>query len=105
MNVEAPAGPITVACSGLGFSGFFGSSGKSLLDQQVVAWSKVRFLMDTQPEAFAAFLGGVKGQLDAQGYPDGSDLPGLQRRLLKDLLGWTPADLDTAWTEWAQQPR
>jgi len=53
----------------------------------------------------AAFLGGVKGQLDAQGYPSGSDLPGLQRTLLKDLFGWTPADFDAAWTEWAQQPR
>jgi hypothetical protein len=81
------------------------SFGELDMDAQVVAWSRVRFLMDAHPEACAAFLGGVKGQLDAQGYPDGSDLPGLQRRLLKDLLGWTPADFDTAWTEWAQLPR
>jgi hypothetical protein len=81
------------------------SFGELDMDAQVVAWSIVRFLMDAHPEAFAAFLGGVKGQLDSQGYPDGSDLPGLQRRLLKDLLGWTPADLDAAWGEWAQQPR
>jgi hypothetical protein len=75
------------------------------LDLQIAAWSRVRFLLDEHPQAFAAFLGGVKGQLDAQGYPTGSDLPELQRRLLKELLGWTPADFDAAWTTWATAPR
>jgi len=75
------------------------------LERQVAAWSRVRFLLDEHPTQFAAFLGGVKGQLDAQGYPSGSDLPELQRRLLKELFDWTPADFDTAWTAWAQSAR
>lgn len=75
------------------------------LDRQVAAWSRVRFLLDEHPVEFAAFLGGVKGQLDAQGYPSGGDLPELQRRLLKELWGWTPADFDDAWSTWARAAR
>jgi hypothetical protein len=71
------------------------------MDLQIAAWSRVCFLLEEKPEAFAAFLGGVKGQLDAQGYPTGNDLPDLQRRLLKELFGWTPADFDAAWEAWA----
>jgi hypothetical protein len=70
------------------------------MDAQICAWSRLRFLADEHPERLAAFLGGVKGQLDAQGYPSGEDLPGLQRRLLKELWDWTPADFDVAWTAW-----
>jgi len=81
------------------------SFGELDMDAQVVAWSRVRFLLDEHPAEFAAFLGGVKGQLDQQGYPSSADLPGLQRRLLKELFGWTPADFDTAWADWAQLKR
>lgn len=70
------------------------------MDDQVCAWSRLRFLADEHPDQLAAFLGGVKGQLDEAGYPSGADLPGLQRRLLKELWGWTPADFDAAWTAW-----
>lgn len=75
------------------------------MDAQVCAWSRLRFLADEHGERFAAFLGGVKGQLDAAGYPSGEDLPGLQRRLLKELWDWTPADFDAAWTAWATRGR
>jgi len=77
------------------------------MDANVVGWSRVRFLLEAHPQAFARFLGGIKGQLDAQGYPSGTDLPSLQRNLLKELWGWTPADFDAAWEAWvnAQDPR
>jgi hypothetical protein len=66
----------------------------------VTAWSMARFLIEAHPDAFAQFLGRVKGQLDGAGYPTGADLPGLQREALKELWKWTPADLDTAWAAW-----
>jgi hypothetical protein len=75
------------------------------LDAQVCAWSRLRFLADEHPRELAAFLGGVKGQLDGAGYPSGSDLPGLQRSLLQSLWGWTPADFDAAWTAWVRRRR
>lgn len=68
----------------------------------VAAWSIARFLIEAHPENYARFLGGIKGQLDAQGLPSGEDLPGLQRKLLKDLWGWSPADLDEAWRAWVK---
>jgi hypothetical protein len=74
------------------------------MDANVVCWSRVRFLIDVHPDAFARFLGGIKGQLDAQGYPTGADLEGLQRNLLKEIWGWTPADLDQAWETWLLAP-
>ena len=63
-------------------------------------WSRVVFLATEHPEAFAALLGGVKGQLDAAGYPSGEDLVGLQRRLFDEHFGWTPADFDAAYFAW-----
>jgi hypothetical protein len=71
--------------------------GELARDEHVVCWAAVRFLIDHHGEAFAAFLGGVKGQLDARGYPSGKDLPALQRRLLRELWDWSPPDLDAAW--------
>jgi hypothetical protein len=71
-------------------------------DGAVTAWSLARFLLEQHGASFAKFLGGVKGQLDARGYPSGEDLPGLQRKLLKELWGWTPADLDQAWSAWVR---
>jgi hypothetical protein len=73
-------------------------------DAKITCWSMVRFLLDEHGDAFAKFLGGVKGQLDAQGYPSSDDLPGLQRRLLKEIWSWTPAAFDEAWVAWATRP-
>ena len=36
------------------------------MSANIMAWSKVRFLIETEPEKFARFLGSVKGQLDEQ---------------------------------------
>jgi hypothetical protein len=73
-------------------------------DALFTVWSMVRFLIDTQPEGLAALCGGVKGQLDEQGSPTGKDLPGLQRRLLKEILGSTPQSLGEVWRAWASEP-
>lgn len=70
------------------------------MDANIVAWAKVRFLLETEPEKFAKFLGIVKGQLDAQGVPNGQNLEDLQRNALRELWGWTPAAFDTAWAAW-----
>lgn len=70
-------------------------------EEHVAAWAIVRFMAVEHPERFAAFLGGIKGQLDEQGLPTGRDLTGLQTRLLRELWSWTPADLDAAWKAWA----
>ncbi|MBK7878347.1 MAG: hypothetical protein IPJ77_22050 [Planctomycetes bacterium] len=73
-------------------------------ESKLTAWSMVRFLLDAHPEKTAQFLGGVKGQLDAQGIPTGRDLPDLQRKLLKDLWDWNPVTFDEAWTGWVTAP-
>jgi hypothetical protein len=77
----------------------FGSLG---VDGSVCAWSMVRFLIDEHGDAFAKFLGGIKGQLNAEGYPTGAELPALERNLLKELWNWSPADFDTAWAAWVR---
>jgi hypothetical protein len=73
------------------------------VDGLVQVWSISRFLLEEHGEAYARFLGGVKAQLDAEGRQSGDDLPGLERRLLQELFGWSPADLDRAWAEWARK--
>ena len=73
-------------------------------DGLFTVWSMVKFLLETNPEGLAKLLGGVKGQLDEQGSPSGKDLPGLQRKLLKDVFGWTPQSFDELWRAWASRP-
>lgn len=75
--------------------------GEMTQDDHVSAYGLVRFLIDEHPDAFARLVGEIKGQLDAEGYPDGSNLRDVQRSLLRELLGWTPAQLDAALLEWA----
>lgn len=67
-------------------------------------WSMVRFLIEEHPDELARILGGIKGQLDAQGLPTGNDLPSLQRGLFKEHGGWTYAAFDEQWKAWATRP-
>ena len=69
----------------------------------IVTWSKVRFLLDSEPDKFAKFLGLVKGQLDAKGVPNGQNLEDLQRNALRELWNWSPADFDVAWRAWVKR--
>lgn len=72
-------------------------------EDHITAYAKVRFLAEEHPQKFAEFLGAIKGQLDEQGYPSGKDLPGLQRKLLKDLWNWTPDQFDQAFEVWIEK--
>jgi hypothetical protein len=79
--------------------------GELTADDQISVWSRVRFLIEEHPDAFAKFLGGIKGQLDENQIPTGRDLPGLQRSLLQEYLGFSPLAFDDAWRAWlAKQP-
>jgi hypothetical protein len=69
-------------------------------DELVSCWAIAKFLIEAHPEGCARFLGGIKGQLDEEGRPSGKDLGGLQRRLLKEIWGWSPGDLDREWRAW-----
>ncbi len=71
-------------------------------DALCTSWSMTRFLIEEHPRELAALLGGLKGQLDAQGFPNGSDMPGIQRKLLKEIFDWTPQTLDEKWVEWVK---
>jgi hypothetical protein len=71
-------------------------------DSKLTCWSMLRFLIDVHGEKLAPFLGGVKGQLDEKGAPSSTDLPELQRKLMKDLWGWNPVSFDDAWTTWVR---
>ena len=70
-------------------------------DAHLVAWSMVRFLIEEHPAELAKILGGIKGQLDADGRPTGKDLTDLQRKLFREAGGWSPAEFDEAWRKWA----
>lgn len=67
-------------------------------------WSVARFMIEEHPNEWAKILGGLKGQLDAAGFSNGSDMPGLQRKLMKDVLQWTPQMFDEHWVAWASRP-
>jgi hypothetical protein len=92
---EAPRLAELTACKEYGEMG---------MDGIVTSWSIVRFLADEHGEKFQRFLGGMKGQLDERGEQTGADLPGLQRKLLKEIWGWTAADLDETWRAWVRRP-
>jgi hypothetical protein len=62
----------------------------------------MRFLIDAHPDECAKLLGGIKGQLDAKLLPTGNDLPGLQRKLLQEIGGWSTFSFDDAWKAWAK---
>ena len=71
-------------------------------EDQVAVWSRARFLIEARPVECAKFLGGIKGQLDEKKLPTGTDLPGLQRKLLQEIGGWTTFSFDDAWKAWVK---
>lgn len=73
-------------------------------DALYTCWSIARFWIDVHPAELAKFLGGVKAQLDEKGQPTNKDMPGLQRRLLKEVCGWSPSTLDEEWKTRATRP-
>lgn len=70
------------------------------IEAKMTAWSIVRWMLETHPEPFARFVGGVKGQLDTEGRPTGANLLDLQRALLSEQFRMTPHEIDEAWKSW-----
>lgn len=71
-------------------------------EDQVAVWSRARFLIDARPGECVKLLGGIKGQLGEDKIPHGRDLPGLQRKLLQEIGGWTTFSFDDAWKAWVK---
>ncbi len=78
----------------------FNNYGELELDHHFATWSMVQFLATAHPDGFADFIKGIKGITNAEGYSDGSDLPGRQRDLFQSIFGWSFAEFDAAWAAW-----
>lgn len=76
--------------------------GELKLPHHFTTWSMVDFLITTKPKEFGAFLWAIKRNYDAKGAPTGSNLPDWHRTQFKEVLGWSYAEFDQAWREWAQ---
>lgn len=74
--------------------------GELSLDDHFVVWSMIDFLHTTRPEALASFLCSLKGQTNAEGLGDGSDMPDMHRAAFKEHLGMSYSEFDKAWNEW-----
>ena len=74
--------------------------GEMTLNDHFCTWSMVDFLYQTQPDAFAKFLVGLKGRTTADGFADGSNIPDAHRDLFKEQFGYTYSAFATAWREW-----
>ncbi len=76
--------------------------GELKLPHHFTTWSMVDFLITTKPKEFGSFLWAIKRNYDAQGAPTGSNLPDWHRKQFKEVLGWSYAEFDSAWRDWAQ---
>ncbi len=75
--------------------------GELKLPHHFTTWSMVDFLITTKPKEFGSFLWAIKKSYDAQGIPNGSNLPDWHRKQFKEVLGWNYAEFDQAWRDWA----
>ncbi|MEW6072203.1 MAG: hypothetical protein AB1726_06340, partial [Planctomycetota bacterium] len=69
----------------------------------VVAWSMTKYLIEERRAGYTAVTAALHGRKNAEGFPDGSDLPGVLRAAVREHLGQTYAELEAAWTEWARK--
>ncbi len=76
--------------------------GQMTLADHFCTWSMIDYLYQTQPAGLASFLGGLKGQTNADGFGDGSDMPDLHRDLFKEHFGMSYSQFDTAWGAWVE---
>jgi len=67
------------------------------IEAKMTSWSIVRWMIETHGEPFGRFLGGIKGQLDAEGVPTGANLLDLQRSLFSEHFRMAPPEVDEAW--------
>ena len=71
------------------------------LPRHFATWSMVDFLVKTNPDGFACLVAAINGMLNDKGIPDGSNLPDVHRTKFKECLGFSYAEFDVAWAEWA----
>ena len=76
--------------------------GELELRHHYATWSIVDYLHRSNPEGFGGFLQDLKGRTDAQGLPDGSEMPTVHREQFKKHLGMSYAQFDAAWVEWVK---
>lgn len=72
-------------------------------EDHVIIWSKVDFMLKVYPAQTAKFLDAVRGRLNDKGFPDGSDLTGIQRNILKEHFKLTFLEFDAAWEKWVRK--
>jgi hypothetical protein len=70
------------------------------LDRHYATWSMVQYLVKAKPAEFQKFCGALKGRLNAQRIPDGSNLPEAHREYFKEHLGMSYSEFDKSWSEW-----
>jgi hypothetical protein len=72
-------------------------------EDHVIIWSKVEYLVKVHGDKFALFLDQIRGRLNKEGFPDGSDLIGVQRNSFKSEIGLSFAEFDREWEKWVQK--
>jgi len=72
-------------------------------NDHVIIWSKVDFMIRAHANKLQAFWEQTRGRLNDKGYPDGSDLTGVQRNFFKNEMNWTFADFDKEWEKWVSK--
>jgi hypothetical protein len=70
----------------------------------LTSWSMIQYLAYIHPDALAKILGRLAGLVNAEGYPDGSDLPEHQREGFREFLGMSYPLFDEAWRLWVATP-
>ena len=69
-------------------------------EDHLVCWSKIDFLIQSNPDAFAKWITALKSRRNAQGYPDGSGLDDAQREGFKEFFGWNVQQAERRWQAW-----
>jgi len=69
-------------------------------NQHIMAWSRVDFLKQKQPERFAIYFDMMKGKLVPSGAPSQEIIQARQLEALQEAFGFDPAGFDAAWSEW-----
>ena len=66
-------------------------------------WSRMDWLMSQGAEKWHKFVFAVKGRVDANWFPDQTDLVGATREALKDAYGLSVLNFDDRWVEWVKE--
>jgi hypothetical protein len=76
--------------------------GELELRHHYTTWSVVDWMIQTNPDGLACFVGELTGLVNDQGIADGSRMPDAHRDAVKECFGLSYAQLDAAWAEWVK---